>query len=196
MFIFSKYQVLFFTILAVFCFSKTSHAADYTYFNSKDRHVITINGEFKKGDVQDFQNFLNHHLDVKYILLQSNGGSLNEAMKIGKVIRNHHLNTAVETYCRSACFAVLMAGKSRYVYKDAYVGVHQPFFIQSGKNVADKRLSSTYHNLYDYFYFMIGNENKSQNIVDIMYKTSPNRMYEISSRDHYAKIKYYDHSVL
>lgn len=177
-------------MLVSLCLLNFSSAANYKAFQLNGRHIVTLNGKFESGESHRFQQFLSHHQNTQFILLQSHGGSVNEAMKVGKIIYQKKLNTLVETYCYSSCFVALMSGHTRYVAEDAYLGVHRPYFIKKDKWVQDEKYSSTYNNLSQYFQFMLGNSQQSQLVVNLIYKTPSDSMYQIDHSESYLKLNY------
>jgi|FEC22Drversion2_1045045.scaffolds.fasta_scaffold00759_7 hypothetical protein len=66
---------------------------------------------------------------VKTVVLASPGGSVADALAMGRLIREKGYATEVEagTYCASSCPLVLAAGTERRVGASAAVGVHQVF---------------------------------------------------------------------
>jgi hypothetical protein len=77
---------------------------------------------------------------VKTIVLHSPGGSVSDALQMGRLIRQKGYNTAVETgrYCASSCPLLFAGGAERYAGDKAVVGVHQVFSIpQIGVAPAD-----------------------------------------------------------
>ncbi|WP_417883234.1 hypothetical protein [Vibrio rumoiensis] len=192
----SPKHVIFGGMLLSVCLLNSSPAASYKAFQSRDRHIVTLSGRFESGESYRFQQFLANHKNTQFILLQSNGGSIKEAMKVGRIIHQKSLNTLVETYCYSSCFVVLMSGQIRYVYENAYLGVHQPYFVRKNEWVGDKKHSSTYDHLTQYFQFMLGNRQQSQEVVNLIYKTPPNSMHQINHAEPYLKLHYYSHPTL
>ncbi|PZO75578.1 MAG: hypothetical protein DI629_17105 [Mesorhizobium amorphae] len=64
---------------------------------------------------------------VKTVLLDSPGGSLEDALRMGRAIRERELRTSVPkgAQCASSCPLVLAGGVERAVAEGASVGVHQ-----------------------------------------------------------------------
>lgn len=193
---FSSRRFIFAGILLSSCLLNPSSAANYKSFQSNQRYILTLNGQFESGESLRFQKFLSTHPKTQFILLQSYGGSVNEAMKVGQLIRRANLNTAVETYCYSACFITLMSGTERYVQEGAYVGVHRPFFDKKEALVQDEQNSTTYKNLTHYFKFMLGSQRQSQRVVKLMYETPSKEMQQVNQSEHYLKLHYYPHTSL
>mgnify|MGYP000993527933 CR=1 FL=1 len=66
---------------------------------------------------------------VREVVLNSRGGSVMDALAMGRLIRERGLSTAVEgrSYCASSCPLVFAGGVARRVGSGAVIGVHQIF---------------------------------------------------------------------
>lgn len=66
---------------------------------------------------------------IKVVRLDSPGGSVDDAIKIGEMIRAHGFDTLVETgaLCASSCPLVFAGGVHRTAEAGAAVGIHQVF---------------------------------------------------------------------
>jgi hypothetical protein len=89
------------------------------------------------------------------VVLDSSGGSVNDAMSLGRRWRSHGIMTTVgasidprngdraevasHAYCESMCVFLLLSGKTRYVPDGAHVRVHQ---IWMGDRADDARAAS------------------------------------------------------
>ena len=92
----------------------------------------------------DFDAFAHdHQLKGETVVLDSSGGSVNDAIALGRRFRALEMVTTVgvsvltpsargerahvspEAYCESMCVFLLLSGKSRYVPEQAHVRVHQ-----------------------------------------------------------------------
>ena len=67
------------------------------------------------------------------VILNSPGGSVHDALMLGRYLRSADLTTALRSgdICYSACPYLLAAGTSRTIPDDASVGVHQHYFGES-----------------------------------------------------------------
>ena len=78
---------------------------------------------------------------VRTVVLHSPGGSVQDALRIGRLIREKGFHTAVEdgAYCASSCPLVFAGGVERLAAPKAAIGVHQIFAAQSNApvNAAD-----------------------------------------------------------
>ncbi len=59
------------------------------------------------------------------LVINSPGGSVFEARKLGRHLRSMGMRTAVDESCTSACIDVLAGGVERYVTPKAKLGIHQ-----------------------------------------------------------------------
>ncbi|HEY6618665.1 MAG TPA: hypothetical protein VIY68_03890 [Steroidobacteraceae bacterium] len=64
---------------------------------------------------------------IKTVLLQSPGGSVSDALAMGRLIRETKFSTEVESgrYCASACPLVFAGGVKRIARSNAAIGVHE-----------------------------------------------------------------------
>lgn len=107
---------------------------------------------------KDFEDFARgRQLGGATVVLDSSGGSVNDAITLGRRFRNLGLLTTVgisvqtgsgqggrpsvapEAYCESMCAFLLLAGKKRYVPESAHVRVHQ---IWMGDRADDAKAAS------------------------------------------------------
>jgi hypothetical protein len=73
---------------------------------------------------------------IKTVVLNSPGGSIADAMAMGRLIREKKLSTEVEAgkYCASSCPLVFAGGIERRAGERAVIGVHQVAAIASAAN--------------------------------------------------------------
>jgi hypothetical protein len=107
---------------------------------------------------KDFEDFAQgRDLRGATVVLDSSGGSVNDAITLGRRFRNLGLMTTVGTsvltgsaqgergtiepdaYCESMCVFLLLSGKTRYVPEAAHVRVHQ---IWMGDRAEDAKAAS------------------------------------------------------
>lgn len=97
--------------------------------------VITMTGTIAPGDAARFDAFLSAVDPApETVFLNSPGGSVTDALAIGRTLRPLDLETAMTAtdVCLSACPYILASGTTRTVDAEAIVGVHQHFF---GENI-------------------------------------------------------------
>ncbi|WP_158970130.1 COG3904 family protein [Chachezhania sediminis] len=92
-----------------------------------------LKGTIAPGDAARFGEWLADRPDLTAVRLMSPGGSVQDALQIGRAIRSAGLETAMLAgdICYSACPYVLAGGVRRQVDDGASVGVHQHYFGES-----------------------------------------------------------------
>jgi hypothetical protein len=93
--------------------------------------AVLVNGTIADGDAERFADWLQQRPDLPVsIALNSPGGSVSDALAIGRLIRDRDLPVVIASgaVCFSACPYVLAGGRERAVSKTAFVGVHQHYF--------------------------------------------------------------------
>ena len=100
----------------------------------RDGDAARLSGAIAEGDARRFADWLAAEETPPVTLwLQSPGGSVTEALAIGRRIRADGLATGVDAgdVCLSACPYILAAGVLRTVDPAGMVGVHQHYFGES-----------------------------------------------------------------
>lgn len=104
-------------------------------------HRIIIRGQIVRGDYEKLINVVKKHGSIpENIFLNSRGGDVIEAMKIGRFARRALLVTGVirlkddcqsGCYCYSACMFIYLACAGRKPDFDVSYGIHRPHFDKS-----------------------------------------------------------------
>ncbi len=93
---------------------------------------IRLDGEIVPGDAERFVTFIRSHqsefLQSSSLMLNSSGGSVQEALKLSSLIEESGLMVAVEQTdtCASACFMLFVSGSARLAA--GRLVVHRPYF--------------------------------------------------------------------
>ncbi len=110
--------------------------------DSRNSPFVVIRGEIEPGDEEAFLNLIlrRHRLGVAHsaVILDSPGGDLVTAMRIGRMIRELRLSTYIgwptadmrNSQCSSACVFIFAGGVKRS-WKSGEVGLHRPRFTGS-----------------------------------------------------------------
>ena len=85
---------------------------------------VVVNGEIHEGFADEVIGKLRREKAVG-LLISSPGGSLYEARRLGRYLRDNGLRVGVKDVCTSACVDVLAGGIERYVTRGAKLGIHQ-----------------------------------------------------------------------
>ncbi len=77
---------------------------------------------------------------IKTVVLNSPGGSVADALAMGKLIRERKLSTEVESgkICASSCPLMFVGGVERRAGTKASIGVHQVFALSSKDNLTQR----------------------------------------------------------
>ena len=99
----------------------------------REGDVLRATGAIEAGDATRFAEALARESGITQVRLSSPGGSVQDALEIGRTLRAAELETVMQApdVCFSACPYVLASGVTRQVHVDAQVGVHQHYFGQS-----------------------------------------------------------------
>jgi hypothetical protein len=96
--------------------------------------AILITGQIAPGDADRFVEWLEQNRpQSSQVLLDSSGGSVSDALAIGRTIRSANYATSIQdsAVCLSACPYILAGGTQRQVADGGIVGVHQHYFGKS-----------------------------------------------------------------
>lgn len=105
-----------------------------------DDDRIVISGEILSADVQKFKAVAAKSENA-VVYLDSPGGDLEAAVKIGRLINALGYFTAVnETPCASACSLIWLAGQAKFLTENAKVGFHLPTYHGHSNAGNDARL--------------------------------------------------------
>jgi hypothetical protein len=98
---------------------------------------LMASGTITPGISQNFAAEAERHGEyIKTVVLNSLGGSVTDALTIGRLIREKKFATEVEAgkYCLSSCPLVFAGGVDRHAGEKAVIGVHQVAAMRSAAN--------------------------------------------------------------
>jgi hypothetical protein len=116
---------------ALFLSSHSAKAAKvYVNFGPNGSCAVTINGDIMLGDEIIF-DILTPDCRGGGVLLKSDGGSLTAGLRIGELIRERGLETAVtfNARCASACALAWLGGTKRYMSTSSWIGFHAAYTV-------------------------------------------------------------------
>jgi len=165
---------------------------------------INITGIFEKGDADEFERLLKRikqrRQTIEFANLNSNGGDVNEAMKIGRMIRQNVIRTQVFSgdFCESACFFVWASGAERLT-SDSSIGVHRPrfkkeYFKGLSANEAEHKYLEMANVVRDYLEDM----NIPNHVIESMFNQSSNSILYLDSSNlkKLRKVPFFDEWVI
>lgn len=103
---------------------------DPMIFKDDGEGILLAFGTITPGTAKIFEDaLLAREEKITELILHSPGGSVNDALEIGKLIRESELNTKVVAngYCASSCPLVFAAGVERAAHESSWIGVHQVY---------------------------------------------------------------------
>lgn len=109
-------------------YSGDEKVGKYTFRVLRDGAELEFSGGITFGAAKEFARFADAMGALKVVHLKSLGGRIEEAQRIGDLVKKRGLDTYVATSCLSACTIIFLNGKNRYITADAKVGFHQPNF--------------------------------------------------------------------
>jgi hypothetical protein len=108
----------------------------YAFRVLRDGAELEFSGGITFGAAKEFTQFVDAMGALKIVHLNSRGGRIEEAQRIGDLIKKRGLNTYVPNSCLSACTIMFLSGKNRFITTSAKIGFHQPNF--AGLTEADR----------------------------------------------------------
>lgn len=142
---------------------------------------IAIDGSLEVGDFDSFvhaSSSLNNELGA-VVELNSSGGNLQEAMRIGYYINFHRMGTITLKKCSSACAIIFFSGENYAATKSAEISIHKPYLIKDGEVILDNIGSDTWWRVYGYLISTLKNELLAEAILGFMYSTETHELYRI-----------------
>ena len=158
-------------------------------------YYLEINGGIERGDAAKFSNFLKKS-QTKYeeqgcpksgifaepyfqvsVSLNSNGGDVNESMKIGYLIREREGQTFVypNKICLSSCVFILAAGVFRQV-SSGKVGIHRPYFQDLKDNLSTSEIKKIRDESVRSWKKYFNDMDIAEALVDAMLSIDPSKM--------------------
>ncbi len=134
--IISKFLYIFF-IFAILPYRNAVYALDINVIPSdSEKAFIILSGAFEFGDEEKFNSSV-QKFSKAAILLDSDGGNLSSALRIGEIIRLKGFSTGVapKTICASACALAWLGGGTRYMSDQSRIGFHAASINTNGTDV-------------------------------------------------------------
>ena len=91
---------------------------------TSDRRLLRVTGEFTPGIAEAVEQSLSATRSVRIVVFDSPGGDVDEAMRIGRDIKENGLATGVSQECSSACTYSFVAGRQRILQPGGRLGFH------------------------------------------------------------------------
>lgn len=155
-------------------------AADVTFYPGPVP-VILISGNIKKGDFVAVQSLAKPNTRL-FVQLNSQGGEVDEAIRIGRLIREKEATVFVQekNTCVSACVFILAGGVQRSVA--GKVGIHRPYLeIDMAKTDAEQKYN--YAKIEADIKSYLKEVNIPSSLYDQMLRISPDRVRYLNATE-------------
>jgi hypothetical protein len=150
---------------------------------------VRIEGQIVPGDAERLATLAMSlkredawELNWLHVSINSGGGSVSEALKIGRFLRSHNAFVGLwkDDQCLSSCVFILMAGVSRDAHLGVgIVGVHRPFLFAAEQ---DQDFAQAYRQTRSELDAYFDEMRSPRSLLDVMYRVPPGEM-RILSRD-------------
>lgn len=108
-------------LLAGLC---ASSALDIRRVHTCSGLVLQLRGPIEDGDFSRLASHFQGDGEIVGFDMSSDGGDLEEGLRIAELAHREKLTVFVASECDSACADVFVAASKRYVARDARIGVH------------------------------------------------------------------------
>lgn len=162
-------------------FSPISVSAEVIFerVKSSGKMTLKISGNIDDNLLQYFESYLNYiknkkiSLHMNAIQLDSSGGDVQVALKMGALIRRAKLNTFVDPVasCKSACVLILMGGIERMPY--GQIHIHRSGFANINQTMTEAKIEESIVTAQNLIANYTRDMGLSQNLADAI-NTTPN----------------------
>lgn len=146
---------------------------------------LIIDGEIREGDVETFVQSVQwayaNERELRGVILNSIGGDMNVAIRIGRMIRALRLSTSMRDgdSCLSSCALIYISGYPRMAF-GGQLGLHRPYMGGPPSISAPSRESilGMYSQMADHMRAM----GLSEALIEVSLRTEPEEMFMIAGR--------------
>jgi ATP-dependent protease ClpP protease subunit len=164
--------------------------------DSVDHLHIRINGEIDKAladSIESFYNFIaasptfsnkRDHFEINYVfVLNSKGGDVEQAMRIGRHVRQLEARVQVQgnRYCYSSCVLILAGGVTRWHVFN--VGIHRPYFDHLRSGLSQTEVATIVRRLDEEIVKYLEQMNIPTTLWEAMKATPPEEMHLLSREE-------------
>lgn len=156
-------------------------------------YALMLEGRIEPGDFSKVLAAVDSHnksrsCSLSRIKLNSPGGDVDEAMKIGRIIRKRELFTEVDLgdQCLSSCVLILGAGVVRSIMPEsllkpaARVGIHRPYFVALDKGLSTSEIRDLRKQMISRMKVYADEMDLSERLIDEMMSIPPEQIKILS----------------
>jgi len=158
-----KITKYFFFALTLLIRTSDATALDIT---TCDKNFFVVKGEIRSDDLKKIISTC-PQAETKMIGIYSEGGDVQEAMKIGRWIRKNKMSVLVSGICYSSCVFLVAGGSSRLLFGE--IGIHRPYFLAKPTEGYDAAYKKILNASKSYFREM----NVKEQLAEDMFSISP-----------------------
>lgn len=178
---------------ALFLISAFAYSADIRVHQSKQvgpdscwGNMLVLSGEIAQGDYIKLSNAL-AQIKGKYpkdeclggilsIQLVSAGGDVDEALKLGRIIRQSELRVIVplDSKCFSSCVLLIAGGVERALF--GKVGIHRPYFVNLDSKLSQSEVKAQRDAINGKIKAYLNEMDISPNLLELMLSVPPEAM--------------------
>jgi hypothetical protein len=180
-----------FFAVAFFYFCSFNNAMADVFFSEDAKQIrIAIEGQITPGDelslmeaIKSADASFDRSPRLYFYSLNSNGGDLETALKMGRLIRTanyHYVGVGPRSACLSSCVLILAAGKFRDV--SGKVGIHRIYFVDDKATTSDSQ-KEQYRGLEASVRQFLSDVNIAPSLYDDMQRISPTKIKYLSASE-------------
>jgi hypothetical protein len=155
---------------------------------------LAMNGKIEIGDYDKLLSFIRHnpydtYFSLAVIKIQSNGGDLVEAIKIGGLLKSLRGRVFAEKQCVSACFFILAMASTHSgdTATARSVGVHRPYFDREHfAKLSPSQAEAKYNALEKSAKEILVSAKVPQTLIDKMFSVPSSSVYWLSPEEEAA----------
>ncbi len=106
----------------LFFWEREEGESEHSLWVREDRETLSQHGPIHPGDLDRFRSVFDEH--VKYVIVDSKGGDVDEAVRIGMILKNANLTVIVRGLCLSSCANYFFTAGNKRVIENGLVGFH------------------------------------------------------------------------
>ncbi len=106
----------------LFCWKQKEGESERSLWVREDLETLSQSGTIHQGDLDSFRSVFDEH--VKYVIVDSRGGDVDEAVQIGMILRKAHITVIVRGLCLSSCANYFFTAGETRIIDDGLVGFH------------------------------------------------------------------------
>lgn len=181
-------------VIAIILLTSASwvYGADIKRTDSIPSHInpdgafVYLNGPIEEGDFDRLMDLvLLHRFHVNGLYINTPGGDVVEAMRIGRFARDYLLPVTVVQECLSACFLVLAGAVTRGTFfdLDQPIGLHRPYYDRKYfSGLTSQQAEEKYRKLDQDVRGYLDMMDIPRDLADDIFRTSSDQLLYINSK--------------